>query len=110
MRDLEEPGALLVGQLPAELKLPLNSLDVSFFRVAFSAVNGVHSRMTQAHRDVLQRPTFPSRVQRDRHRRSRSQRSQEQIIRRGSCIGAAKGERLVGNKPVRARFHSLRES
>ena len=38
------------------------------FRFAFSAVHGVHPRMTQAHRDVLQGPTFASRVQRDRHR------------------------------------------
>ena len=72
MRDVEQPCALLVGQLAGELELPLNAVDVSFFRFAFSAVHGVHPRMTQAHRDVLQRPTFVSRVQRDRHRRSGS--------------------------------------
>ncbi len=109
MRDLEKPCALLVSQVAAELKPPLDAVDVPFFRSAFGAVYGVHPRMTQAHRDVLQRPTFASRVQRDRHRCSSAQRGQEQIIRRKPCIGAAKGERLVGNEPVRACFHSLRE-
>jgi hypothetical protein len=49
-RDLEELRALLVGQLAVELEPPLNWGDVSFFRFAFSAVNGVDPRVTQEHR------------------------------------------------------------
>jgi hypothetical protein len=72
LRDFEEPCALLVSQLAGELETPFNALDVSFLCFAVSAIHGVHPRMTQVHRDVLQGPTLASRVQRDSHRRSGS--------------------------------------
>ena len=72
LRDLEEPCTLLFRQLSTEVERPLDAVDVALRCFAFSAIHGVHPRMTQAHRDVLQGPTFSSRVQRDRHRRSGS--------------------------------------
>jgi hypothetical protein len=109
LRNLEEPCALLVRQLAAELESPFNTVDASFLGFAFGAVDRVDPRMTQTHCNSLQGPTLASRVQRNRHRRSGAERCQEQVIRRGARIGAADGTRLVGKEPVRACFHSLRE-
>ena len=67
LRNLQEPGSLLAGQLSRELKPPVDSIDVALFRFAFRAVHGVDPRVTKAHRYSLQRPTLASRVQRDRH-------------------------------------------
>jgi hypothetical protein len=110
LRDLKKSCALLARQLAADLKPPLNAVDVPFFRVALRAVDCMDPRMTQSDPEGLQRPAFASRVQRDSHRRSGAQSSQQQIIRVRACISPAKGNRLVCAESVRARFNRLRES
>jgi hypothetical protein len=108
--DVEEALPLLSSQLANEFKRPLNTVDVSLFSVAFGAVDSVHPRVTQVDVDGLQWPTFPSRIQRDRHGRSSAESSQQQVVRRRTCIGAAERGRLVGTELVQSDVYGLRET
>jgi hypothetical protein len=65
--DLEKPCALIVRQRAAELETPLDAIQVALFRLAFSAIDGVDPEIPHLHSYVLERPTFASRVQRNRH-------------------------------------------
>jgi hypothetical protein len=110
LRDLQEPRALLRIYLSNKLKPPLNAIDVSLFGVALSAINGVHPGIMQVNRDLLQGPAFTSRIQRDRHRRSCTERGQQQFIWGRPCVGTAIVDRLIGIQPVRTRIHGLGEA
>ena len=100
LRDFEESRTLFAGQLAAEFEPPLDPVEVSVLCEAFRTVHCVHPRVTQAYADFVQRPFFTSRVQRDRHRRSSAQSSQEQIVRIRAGISPAEVDRLVGAELV----------
>src|SRR6266852_4978038 len=72
--DLEEFAALLLRQLVGDRDLPLDPIEQALFGLTLGAVVGVDPRVTEANRYAGKRPPFPSRVQRDRHRRSGAKR------------------------------------
>ena len=65
--------------------------------------------MLEPNGHFLQRPFFPSRIQRDRHGCSTAQCSQEQIVWRRSAIGAAVWNRFVCTQPMATCRDLLRE-
>jgi hypothetical protein len=105
--DLHDALLLVGGQRSSELDSPLYTVEIPFFRFAFGAIHGVNPVVTQVDGDLIESPSLPSRIQRDRHRRSRAQRRNQQLIRRGPGIPAAKLNRLVAGQVVRARRHHL---
>src|SRR5438094_164224 len=61
-------------------------------------------------RHALERPPFPSRIQRDGHRRSGAEGGQQQIVRAGPAVGPTGGDGLVGDEPVAPDGDLLDES
>jgi hypothetical protein len=64
----------------------------------------------EAHHHARERPSFPSRIQRDGHGRSGAERRQEQIVGSGPLVGPARGDGLVGDQPVTPHDDLLDES
>src|SRR2546426_10433310 len=65
--------------------------------------------MPQSDRDVVQGPVLPSRVQRDGHRRSGAEGTEEEVVRTGAGIGAAVGYRLVRQETMATDCDLLRK-
>src|SRR5881628_2215130 len=68
--DLEHLRALLLRQLAGHGNLPLDAIEQGSLGLALGAVLSMDPRMPEANRHACQRPALPSRIQRDRHRRS----------------------------------------
>src|SRR3989441_10325568 len=100
IRDLEELRALLVRECATQRDLALDPVQHPLFRLAVSAVLGVDSRMPKTHCHLAERPGFPSRIQRDRHRCSGTERREQEIVGSGTRVGPAEADRLVRQEAV----------
>src|SRR5258705_6602805 len=60
-------------------------------------------------RDVIQGPSFPSRIQRDGHRRSGAQGPEQEVVGTRAGIGTAVGHGLVRQEVVAAGTDLLRK-
>jgi len=65
--------------------------------------------MPQTDLHVVEGPLLPSRVQRDGHRRSGAEGTEEQVVRTGAGIGAAVGQRLVRQETMATDCDLLRK-
>ena len=110
LRDLEQSRTLCRREVSLELQRPLDTIKSSRLRLAFRAVCGVNPGVLKSDGHFLQRSLLSSRVQRDRHRRSTAQRSQEEVVRRGAGIGAAVRNRFVCRETMVTRRDRLGES
>ena len=110
LRDLEQSRTLCNREASLELQRPLDTIKSSRLRLAFRAVCGVNPGVLKSDGHFLQRSLLSSRVQRDRHGRSTAQRSQQEIVRRGTGIGAAVRNRFVCRETMVTRRDRLRES
>src|SRR5437588_6756416 len=108
--DLECFGTLLLVERPVQSDLALDPVEQALFGLAFGAVDGVDSRVAEPHRHALERPPFPSRIQRDGHGRSGAEGGQQQIVRAGPAVGPTGGDGLVGDEPVAPDGDLLDES
>ena len=107
--DLEQPLSLLRTERTVERDLPLDAIEHALLRLALGAVRRVNLRMREPHRHALEGPLLPSRVQRDRHRRSGAERDQQEVIGRGPGVGAAVRDRLVRGQMMPTDEHLLRK-
>src|SRR2546428_8216371 len=98
IRDLEELRALLVRECATQRDLALDPVQHPLFRLAVSAVLGVDSRMPKTHCHLAERPGFPSRIQRDCHRCSGTERPEQEIVGSGTGVRPAEADRLVPQK------------
>src|SRR5947208_11506064 len=108
--DLEQPDALLLRKLAGDRDLALDPIEHALCGFTFCAVVGVDPRMAQANRHAADWPPFPSRIQRDRHRRSGAEGCQQQIVRPEPPVGPSGGHRLVGDQARTPRGDLLGES
>lgn len=105
--DVQEPGALLVGELTVELHLALNVVQLSDAGFATRAVRGVDAPMAQPYRDVAQRPTPALGVHANRNGGAGTEAGQEQVIGRGAAVGTADGDWLVSDQLMAAGGNAL---
>ena len=67
VRNLHKLGPLLVTKRPGKVNLPLDSVDLTFFGLAFSAVNRVNFRVVQGNGYAFEWPSSSAGIKRDRH-------------------------------------------
>ena len=67
VRNLHKLGPLLISKRPSEVNLPLDSVDLTFFGLAFSAVDRVNFRVVQGNGHALEWPSSSAGIKRDRH-------------------------------------------
>ena len=67
VRNLHKLGPLLISKRPSEVNLPLDSVDLTFFDLAFSAVDRVNFRVVQGNGHALEWPSSSAGIKRDRH-------------------------------------------
>ena len=68
--NLEKLRLLLVTQLPGELNVQLDPVNLPLLCFTLGAVDGVDPRMPKASSDAFEWPAFAPGVQRDGHRRA----------------------------------------
>ncbi len=107
VRNLHKLGPLLVSKRPGKVNLPLDSVDLSFFGLALSAVDRVNFRVIQGNDHGLERPASSAGVKRDRHRSAGAERSQKKVVGRWSGIGPTESDRFIAGKTVLANFNCL---
>lgn len=108
--DLEQSSSLRRAQISVELQCPVHTIEPTGFRRALRAINCMNPGMLEPDGHFLQRPPFSSRVQRNRHRRSTTQRSQQEIIGSWTSIRAAVRKGFVCHETMPTRRNLLRES
>src|SRR2546421_1855916 len=108
--DLRQPRPLRVVEPAREHELALDLIELAFLRLAVGTVLRVDAGVAEANGDAVERPTFASRIQRERHGRSGTQRGQQEIVGRGPGVAAAVWHRLVGDQSMPADEHFLREA
>jgi len=108
--NFEELGSLFVVQRACEVHVALDPIEHSFLSFALSAIGRVDLRVPQSDANLLERPAFAPSVHSDRHRSTRAQGREQQVVRRWSHICAACGDRFVGMKAMSARGDFLHES
>src|SRR5690349_19881952 len=108
--DLPQSGALLGVQRAVEDQLDLDPVDAPLARLALGAIRRVDLGMRQADLDRGERPLLPSRIQRDRHRGSGSQRDEQIVVGRRAGVGPARRQWLVRRQPVPIDRHLLGEA
>jgi len=109
VRNLEQPFLLFRVELPHEVNLALDPVDFAFLRLAIPAIRRVNFRMTKIHRHALEWPLLRSRIQRNRHRCARTERGQQQIVRRRPRIFPAHLDWFIRRQPMRANNDLLGE-
>jgi hypothetical protein len=67
IRNLHKLGPLVVSKRPGKVNLALDSVDLSFFGLAFSAVDRVNFRVIQGNGHVLEWPASSAGIKGDRH-------------------------------------------
>jgi len=107
--DVEELGSLVRGEGASQGDLPLDPVEHSLLSLAFGTVRRVNLRVLEPDHDLLERPPFASRIQRDRHRRSGAKRPEEQIVGRWSAIRASRRFRFIRNEAMPADVDVLEE-
>src|SRR6267142_2493443 len=98
--DLQQSGPLLTVESPRESDLAVDPVEPALLRLALGAIDGVDLGVLQAYLDRLERPLLASRIQRERHRGSGSQRDEQVVVGRGAGIGPAGGRGLVSRQAV----------
>src|SRR5207247_10691033 len=100
VRNLEKLFPLFLIERTHEMNLAFNSVDLAFFCFAVPAIRRVDLRMSEIHGDPLERPFLRSRVKGYRHRRTGTERGQEQIVGRKSGISSADLNWFVCGQPM----------
>src|SRR5260370_19284565 len=100
---LQEPGALLAGELAVELQLALDMVQLAGPGFAVRAIPGVDTLMTEPDRDVPQRPSLAVGVHAHRNGGAPAHAGQEQVAGRGAAVGAAHRTPRVAAPPGLSR-------
>src|SRR5205085_6511623 len=89
--DLSQACALFIAQRAVEANGAFDPVHISVsLGLAFDAILRVYALLAQAHRDALTRPLFAPRVERDGHRDATAERREQQRVRIGAGIRAAR--------------------
>src|SRR5262249_21731552 len=106
-RDLLELGPLLLAERPThEDPLP-KIVEPDVVGLALLAIANMHAAVVELHAHVLDGPAFAPGVQQDRHRRTRSEGAEQQLIRARALVGAAILLRLVGDERLTSNRNLL---
>lgn len=108
--DGQEPGALLGGERAGELDVALDAGDQAHAGVAVGAIFGMDARVAKADADGGERHLLARRIQLECHRGASAEGGEKQGVGVGAGIGAAGGDRLVGQQAVAAGPDVLREA
>src|SRR4029077_7847670 len=98
-RDLEQACPLVVFERADELDVSLNPVQLHRLAVAVLAVGLMISRLSQAHLYGFEWPSFPPRVQSDRHRCAGTESGKQEIVGTRPGIRPTDSCRLVPRKP-----------
>ncbi len=109
VRDLQETLTLRGIEGAFKLDHALDAIELSMLGLAVRAIRGVDLGMAQADADALQRPGFAISIEPERHRRAGTERHQQEFVRPGPTVVAARGHRLVGREPMSAIEQMLGE-
>jgi hypothetical protein len=107
--DLEQFVTLLLGERSFQFDLAVNLVERRLVRHAILAVLDMVARMVQPDFDGLKRPFLPSRIQRDGHGHSGSERRRDQLVGIGSAVGPSRRLGLVSREVMTAGGNLLYE-
>src|SRR5260370_38901784 len=96
---LQEPGALLAGELAVELQFALDMVQLAGPGFAVRAVPGVDALMTEPDRDVPQRPPLAVGVHAHRNGGAGAQAAPGAMVRGGAAVAAPRRRRGGGGPP-----------
>jgi len=96
VRDFHDSRTLILRKLAYYGDIPFNEVEQrSVVCLTICAILRVHPMVAQMHAYLGEWPAFPSRIQRDRHRRASTERRKQQIVRAGARISTALCNGLV---------------
>ena len=93
--NIQQPGALVLGELTLELQLAVDPVQLADPGFAVGAVAGVDAPMAQPHRELAQRPALAVGVHAYRDGGAGAKPGEQQVVGGGAAVGAAQGARLV---------------
>src|SRR5690242_10626620 len=102
IRDRQQPLVLIVGESTVQFHASLDATNADRLRLAVLTVARVRRRFTHSDHDTIQRPTLAVSVHANCHRRTRTERTDEVVVRRRTSVSAAGGQRLVDDECARA--------
>jgi hypothetical protein len=98
--DLRKPYALVVCQRPRDLERALDLIETYWPILALLLVGRMRAAMVEPHDHALERPLLSVGVHAERDRRASAEGGEDEIVRRGSLVGAAGFERFVRDERV----------
>jgi hypothetical protein len=98
--DLQQPRALLGGQVAGQIHFFLDQIHVCGRLLAVRAIVNMDLLVTEADDDTRERPSFPPRVHVHGHRGTSAERCQQQLVRVGAGVRPADRDRFIGGMCV----------
>src|SRR5213075_1046319 len=110
VRNVQQTRALVVAEHASQFHDAFDVIEPPFFGLARLTVGGVNPPVTESDRHGLERPLRAPGVHRHGHRRTGSERRQQEVVRRRTGIGSADVDRLVACELMSSGGNRLREA